>query len=150
MRIEKAKRGDSAILSDITYKGKTFWGYSPEQLERWKNELTISPDYIEKYETYKLVLSEQTIGYYSFLYIENETIKLDNIFLLPEYMGKGYGRMLMQDCIDRSKLSRTKKIILDAEPNAEKFYEKFGFETFNQFESGVKGRFLPQMALYLK
>ncbi|MFP9098347.1 GNAT family N-acetyltransferase [Flavobacterium sp. RHBU_24] len=149
MKIEKAQKEDSAIFTDITYKGKAFWGYSVEQLEQWKNELTISPEYIEKHETYKLLIGEKIIGYYSFWKVDDKTIKLDDIFLLPEYIGKGYGRILMLDCIDKSKLLFVKRIILDAEPNAEGFYKRFGFETYNSLESSIKGRLLPQMALYI-
>ena len=149
MKIEKAQIADSAILTDITYKGKAFWGYSPEQLEKWKNELTISPEYIEKHEAYKLLIGEEIVGYYSFLKMDDGTIKLDDIFLLPEYIGKGYGKILMLDCIEKSKLLFAKRIILDAEPNAEGFYQHFGFETYNRLESSIKGRLLPQMELYL-
>lgn len=149
MRIETAQKEDSVTLTDITYKGKAFWGYSAEQLERWKNELTISPEYIEKHETYKLLIEHETIGYYSFLKIDDDTIKLDNIFLLPEYIGKGYGRILMLDCIHKSKILQAKRIILDAEPNAEGFYKRLGFETYNRMESSIKRRLLPQMELYL-
>jgi GNAT superfamily N-acetyltransferase len=149
MKIEKAQTTDSAILTDITYKGKAFWGYSVEQMEHWKNELTISPEYIEKHETYKLLIGEEIIGYYSFWKMDDNTLKLDDIFLLPEYIGKGYGTILMLDCIDKSKLLQAKRIILDAEPNAEGFYKRLGFETYNRLESSIKGRLLPQMELGL-
>ena len=149
MKIEKAQTEDSAILTDITHKGKAFWGYSPEQLERWKNELTITPEYIEKHETFKLSVDKDIIGYYSFWQLDHETIKLDDIFLLPEHIGKGYGTVLMLDCIDRSKLLNAKRIILDSDPNAEGFYKRSGFETYNRLVSSIKGRLLPQMELCL-
>lgn len=64
-------------------------------------------------------------------------------------MRKGYGKMLMNDCINKTKKKKTAKIILEADPNAEKFYEGFGFLKINQIETSIKNRFLPVMELKL-
>ena len=66
--------------------------------------------------------------------------------MLPEYIGKGFGNYLMLDFLNRIKENRdVKKILLDADPNAEKFYQKFGFTTIGQLETSIKNRFLPIM-----
>jgi GNAT superfamily N-acetyltransferase len=52
--------------------------------------------------------------------IDPDKIKLDNIFILPDFIGKGFGRILMEDAIKRIKGMKYNKIILDSEPNAEK------------------------------
>ena len=57
-----------------------------------------------------------------------------HLWLLPEYIGKGYGKKLLR-----------KVIILTADPNAESFYQKQGFRTYSRVESYPKGRFLPMM-----
>ena len=150
MIIEKSEKQDHKILSDITYQGKAFWGYEKEQLEKWRNDLTITEHYIENNETFKLVLDSKIIGYYSLLKLENETIKLDNLFLFPKFIGKGFGKILMLDCIKKAKENNIKKIILDSEPNAEHFYKNFGFKVYDKLETSIKNRFLPQMELNLK
>ena len=40
-----------------------------------------------------------------------------------------------------------KKVILDADPNAEKFYEKLGFLKIGQFETSIKNRLMPIMEM---
>jgi len=147
MIIEKAKTDDNLILSEISYQGKAFWGYEIEQLEKWKEDLTISKQYIEKNETYKLVEDGDIIGFFSLLKIGNEILKLDYLFIYPKFIGQGYGKTLLKHCIETAKEMKVKKIILDADPNAERFYENFGFKTYNQLESSIKNRFLPQMEL---
>ncbi len=149
MQIEKAQIDDHIILSKITYLGKAFWGYDKELLDKWKEDLTITPDYIIKNNVFKLISDGKIIGYYSFLKLENNILKLDFLFILPEYIGSGIGKLLMTDFIDKAKNLNIEKIILDADPNAEKFYSKFGFQTYNKLESSVKNRFLPQMQLIL-
>ncbi len=147
MKIEKAKTDDHLILSEIAYQGKAFWGYEAEQLEKWKEDLTISKQYIENNETYKLVVNGTIIGFFSLLNIENDILKLDHLFMYPKYIGQGYGQILLKQCIETAKDMKAKKIILDADPNAEKFYGRFGFKMYNQLESSIKNRFLPQMEL---
>lgn len=150
MKIEKSGKKDAIILSEITYQGKAFWGYEKEQLEKWKDDLTITQIYIENNDTFKLVLDEKIIGYYSVLKLADEIIKLDNLFLLPEFIGKGYGKSLIKHCIEKAKEMGAKKIILDSDPNAELFYEYFGFRVYGKLETAIENRFLPQMELTLE
>ena len=150
MNIEKANSNDHEILTEITKKSKAFWGYSEEQMTQWNDALTITKEYIQTNFAYKLTKENQVIGYYSYFNSEAAIIKLDNLFVLPEYIGKGFGNQLMQDFLNRIKENRDiKKIVLDADPNAEKFYQKFGFKTIGQLETSIKNRFLPIMELNL-
>ena len=149
LKIIKANPDDDKILTEITKKSKAHWGYSDEQMEKWSQDLMISKDYIKKSEVYKLSLNDKIIAYYSYFNVNENTVKLDNLFVVPEEMGKGYGKMLMNDCINKTKKEKTAKIILDADPNAEKFYEGFGFLKISQIETSIKNRFLPVMELKL-
>jgi N-acetylglutamate synthase-like GNAT family acetyltransferase len=150
MKVEKANKEDHQVLTEITKKSKAFWGYSEQQMILWNDALTISEDQIESQFIYKLAHENQIIGYYSYYFKTEKIIKLDNLFLLPEFIGKGIGNQLMTDFLNRIKeITTIKKVLLDADPNAEKFYQKFGFNTIGQLETSIKNRFLPQMELNL-
>ena len=149
MEIIKAEISDNETLTTITKKSKAYWGFSDEILKEWEHLLIISKDYIEKNKVYKLVQNSQIIGYYSYFSTDENTIKLDNIFILPEFIGKGFGKILMNDFLKKINQSGMNKITLDAEPNAEKFYKTFGFETIGQLESSIKDRYLPIMELQI-
>jgi N-acetylglutamate synthase-like GNAT family acetyltransferase len=150
MDILKAELTDNEILTSITKKSKAYWGFSEDILKEWEHLLTITKDYIEKNKVYKLVQNEQIIGYYSYFSTDENTIKLDNIFILPEFIGKGFGKILMNDFLKNIKQIGIIKVTLDAEPNAEKFYMTFGFETIGQLESSIKDRYLPIMELQIE
>ena len=150
MEIVKAEVADNEILTKITKKSKAYWGFSEDILKEWKHLLTISKDYIEKNKVFKLILNDQIIGYYSYYFIDGKIIKLDNIFILPEFIGKGFGKILMNDFFDKINQLDINKITLDAEPNAEIFYKTFGFETIGQLESSIKERYLPIMELRIE
>ena len=148
MKIERANIHDDEILSDITKKSKAFWGYSKEQILEWNDNLTISKNYIESNYAFKLLDENTVIGYYSYI-LEKSSVKLDNLFVLPEYIGKGFGKYLVNDFLTRMRNQKIKKIILDSDPNAEEFYLKIGFKKIGQFETSIKNRFMPIMEMNL-
>ena len=150
MTIEKANSQDHEILTKITKKSKAYWGYSDEQIATWSEFLTITSIYIETESVYKLTLKNKIAGYYSFLSEDEKTVKLDNLFVLPEYIGKGFGRLLMEHFLLQISKTNADKIILNSEPNAEQFYAKLGFVKTGQIETSIKDRFMPIMELELK
>lgn len=150
MNIELADKKDHEILTTITKSSKAYWGYSKEQIEIWSEQLTITESYIETNAVYKLVLDTATIGYYAYFHENEKSTRLDNLFVLPDYIGKGFGQILMDNFLNRMKSMGINTIILHSEPNAESFYARFGFVKVGAIETSIKNRFLPVMELILK
>jgi ribosomal protein S18 acetylase RimI-like enzyme len=147
MTIQKAIPSDHEILTQITKKSKAYWGYSNEQIEDWSPFLTVTEEYIETNSVFNLMLDNQIIGYYSFFHESENSIKLDNLFVLPDFIGKGFGKLLMNDFVVRLQDLSVQKVVLNSEPNAESFYIKFGFVKIGQIETSIKDRYLPIMEL---
>lgn len=138
------------ILTTITKKSKAYWGFSEDILKEWEHLLTITKDYIKNNLVFKLTQNNQILGYYSYYFIDESSVKLDNLFVLPKFIGKGWGKVLMNDFLNKVSRLKIEKIIIDAEPDAEFFYKNFGFETIGKLESLLKGRFLPIMELRIQ
>jgi ribosomal protein S18 acetylase RimI-like enzyme len=149
VNIQKAIQEDHIRLTEITKKSKAYWGYSEEQILKWNDNLTISKVYIEENDVFNLVDENKIIGYYSYLKEEHNQVKLDNLFILPEYIGKGFGKYLMNDFLQRMRNENCQKITLNSEPNAEQFYQKLGFQKVGEFETSIKNRFMPIMEMNL-
>ena len=147
--IKKAEKADHKELTKLVKKSKAYWGYTPSQLEEWDNELTITPNYISSNAVFKYMIDECLIGCYSYLKLDNHIIELDYFFISSIYIGKGCGKLLMLDFLERIKKEKIKKIIVNSDPNAERFYSLFGFKTVKKIESSIKGRFLPKMEKYI-
>ena len=147
MTIQKAIPSDYEILTQITKKSKAYWGYSNEQIEDWSPFLTVTEEYIETNSVFNLMLDNQIIGYYSFFHESENSLKLDNLFVLPDFIGKGFGKLLMNDFLVRLQDLSVQKVVLNSEPNAESFYIKFGFVKIGQIETSIKDRYLPIMEL---
>ncbi|MCT3762661.1 GNAT family N-acetyltransferase [Elizabethkingia anophelis] len=146
MLIKKSEPKYHSELSEIAKKSKRFWGYSDEWMHLWDEDLTLTQEYIATNEVWHIENeSEDIIGFYSF-YRENEDfIRLDFLFIKPEYIGYGYGKLLINHFFSQAKLLAD-KIVLDADPYAEEFYQKFGFKTVENKPTKIEGRFLPVMS----
>lgn len=62
--------------------------------------------------------------------IENKVVELKRMFVLPEYQGKGYGKLLLKYVIDYAKEQQYKKIYLDTRKQfsvAQHLYRSNGF-----------------------
>jgi N-acetylglutamate synthase-like GNAT family acetyltransferase len=149
MTIQPANTNDHEILTNITKKSKAFWGYSEDLLLVWDDALTITQEYINTHPVYTFATDDKIVGYYSYILEDEHNIKLDNLFLLPQYIGKGLGSYLITDFLNRIQNQNYKRVYLNSEPYAEGFYKKHGFQTIGKLETAVKDRFMPVMELGL-
>lgn len=147
MKIERANNQDHTVLTEIMRKSKAVWGYEQKQLQQWEDELTVSQEYINQNPTFKLSIDKKVIGFYAYRN-QGQNIKLDSLFIDPKNIGKGFGKILLKHFLDNVQLTNTsKKVILDADPNAEKFYLKNNFKTIGLQKTSIKDRFMPIMVL---
>jgi ribosomal protein S18 acetylase RimI-like enzyme len=119
------------------------WNYPQEWLSHWLSDLRVSPGYIEEHAVYKMTLADEVIG---FMAIEEKTdwFEISHLWILPAHLGKGYGQKLLKEVV-RLVVRPGAMILVEADPHAESFYRRQGFETFDQKESYPIGRFLPVM-----
>lgn len=72
-----------------------------------------------------------------------------SIYLLPEYMGKGYGRLLLQAAVEELKKSGYREIflwVLEENHRARAFYEKNGFVQSDRYlEDTIGGKQLREI-----
>ena len=140
-----ANFSDAKILTDITFKSKAIWNYSEEQLEIWREDLTVSQKRIEEMLVFKFVQDDEIVGFYILNQPQKQTIELAFLFVLPKTMGIGIGKKLLSHSYEKAKELGCTAITLLADPNAENFYKSQGFYAISQKESTTPNRFLPVM-----
>ena len=150
MKINKAKSIDAYEITELTLRSKNYWNYGKEQIEAWREELTITPEYINKNQVFKIINENSLLGFYAYQPIDSKKVKLNYLFIEPKFIGQGLGKILMNDFLKRIEQNGFEKVTLDADPNAESFYQSFGFKVTGQLKSSIKDRFLPIMELNLK
>lgn len=149
MHIIPANISDAKALTELCIKSKNYWGYGKELIDSWREELTITEEYIQKNKVFKSVENELIIGFYAYSSESETTIKLDFLFIDPDHIRKGIGSSLFNHFLKEIKGKGVTSVVLDADPNAEKFYANLGFKVIGQLPSSIKNRFLPIMELKL-
>ena len=147
MEIKKAVIKDTQELTELTMRSKSYWGYSQQQMQAWEGDLTVSENEITHEEVYKLVHEEKIIGYYSFYKKNDAELKLERVFVDPQFIRCGLGKRLIIDFFKRVEKTKFERIIVDADPNAEKFYSRLGFKVVGKLESSIENRYLPIMEM---
>jgi ribosomal protein S18 acetylase RimI-like enzyme len=72
--------------------------------------------------------TKQTIGMGRIISDKTSDAYIQDLIILPEHRGKGYGRQLVKKLIDFCVTNKLHWIGLIAEPDQEEFYEKIGFK----------------------
>ena len=137
-----AQPTDAEELSEISLAAKSYWQYPDEWLTRWKEELTITPEYIEQHHVCTLQSIYQIVGFCA-LEQHPDHYEVSHLWLRPAFMMKGLGKRLLLHTL--SAVEPAAEVRVAADPHAELFYQKQGFVIYDQVESTPPGRWLPLM-----
>lgn len=138
-----ARREECESLTGLVMRSKGHWGYSEEFLEACRSDLTITPEYLERYPTVVLDAEGTVSGLYSFM-ADREPVELDLLYVDPSAIGKGYGQLLWRHLLQTAREQGHERFLIHSDPHAESFYRKMGAVRVGEVESSVfPGRKLP-------
>lgn len=132
MQVRKATIDDINALSELAYKSKAYWGYSKDFLDKCIDDLTVTVNDIESNPVYVMEIHHNMVGFFNF---ELSTEKLDALFIDPDFIGKGIGKLLWKNLLNIAKDLDMKQFTLDSDPNAEGFYLKMGAKKIGSIPS---------------
>ena len=151
--INKAHDSDFETLTEISFAAKRHWNYPENYFDIWKDELTITKEYINKNIVFKALLSDTILGFYSIVENENDFwtneifVKkgfwLEHIFIRPEFHKMGVGRLLINHAKIISKSKNISNLQIFVDPFAKGFYDKIGAEFLYESNSSISGRLIP-------
>ncbi len=148
--IRPAQPAEAEALSQIAFAAKGYWNYPQHWMELWRPQLTFTPEYVEQNESWVTEEGGIPIAFYT-LQEKDGNAWLDNLFVLPTYIGKGLGKQLFLHAVELARDRGYKFLQLEAEPNAIGFYEKMSMQRIgeHQYELDGQPRILPLMELLL-
>ena len=146
--IQRAKPIEADVLTQIAISAKRYWGYPEHWMKIWIPQLTFTPEYFAENESWVVVDGDRQIGFYT-LQDKDGIAWIENLWVLPEYIGKGIGRQLFFHALEFAREHKYKTLQLEADPNAIGFYEKMGMRKIGERRSEVDGqpRVLPIMEM---
>ena len=125
MKIVRAKAEDAATLTNIAFRAKSHWRYPEHWLETWRDALTVRAEFIDTQETYAAITAGRTVGFYA-LCTDGDRLRLEHLWVLPDAMRRGVGRLLFTHAIERAKALGFRALEIESDPNAEGFYRRLG------------------------
>lgn len=100
--------------------------YSTEYLDEFMRKLSFTPEILKVSKAEVLLKDATRVGFYSLYINEDGELELDNFFVGPQYLYKGYGKMLWDLCLAMARTYGKHSFILWSSKEAEEFYKKRG------------------------
>jgi len=150
--VRAARSAEANALSALALRSKAFWGYPPEFIEACRGELTYNSHQLEgkSFDFAVCQLSDHLVGFYGIEHCDDDLFELCALFVEPEFIGQGYGRLLMESAKQKARELGADCLTVQGDPNAGSFYTAAGgIFIGNRESSSIPGRFLPLFRIEL-
>lgn len=146
--IEKPKPEEADELTRIMFDSKRHWGYPEEWFKLWE-DMTITPEKIRTWDFYVGRIQNEIVFFYSIKPLSTlGHFELEDCFVAPQHIGKGYGKILFDDVIvklkDKTKNTHDRASLrIMSDPNAEGFYLQMGAIKIGEEPTKIPDRMFP-------
>jgi GNAT superfamily N-acetyltransferase len=149
MELRPGRPAEAAVLTGLALRSKAHWGYDEAFLEACRDELTLQPRDLTGGRS---LVAEEDGRVLGFTTVSGEPPggALAMMFVEPDTMGRGVGRLLFERTMDRARGLGFARLTIDADPHAEAFYTAMGAVPIGATPSGsIPGRVLPLLEITL-
>lgn len=140
--------GEGERLREIAIAAKGHWGYDLDRVRDWAAMGDFSTAGLRQKDFYVAAVEGRVVGWAAAIGRE-DVWWLDDLWIEPEWMGKGIGSRLFRHAAERGRRAGAVRMEWEAEPNALGFYEKMSGRYLRDSEPGVWGRVNAIMGLDL-
>ena len=150
--IRAVEPAEADAISAIAMQSKAYWGYSADFMAACEAELTYDAAMIESSAQTFIGAQAATalVGFYALAWRSSECCELEALFVMPEYIGKGAGRELLEHAKQQAVREGVPVMRIQGDPHAENFYRQAGARVVGMRESGsIAGRQLPLFEIAL-
>jgi GNAT superfamily N-acetyltransferase len=123
--LRKAQPDEAPLLSAIAMESKAHWGYTPGDMARWADELSIPAQDVDTGHLWVAETEEGIAGFYK-LRLDGTCAELEHLWIRPSLMHRGIGRRLLRHALLAAEAAGVNVLQVVADPNAAGFYEGEG------------------------
>lgn len=146
-QLRPARPEEAAALSAIAWEAKAALGYAEPLLQRWRAALRIDAATIRQQIVQVAVCDGSVAGFFC-LCFDAAAARLEHLWVRPAQQRRGIGLALLQEAVGVAATRGARSMRIDAEPRAEAFYGRAGFERVGVVAAPIPGepeRVRPQM-----
>ena len=125
VRVRHARKDESPQLTQLAHLAKRNWGYPPEWMDLWREDLTISPDYIERHDAFVAEIDGDIVGV-CVLEQHGDRGRLEHVWIHPMHQRQHIGSSLVRTALETAKKAHIKAVDVISDPFAEPFYLHLG------------------------
>ncbi len=145
MKIRKARIEERDQINAMIMRSKAHWGYDDAFMAACRDELSLSAERLLS-DDLRVLANDNAVAGTVELVMDGQEAHLYKLFVDPDVIGSGAGRILYEWALARAKSFNATAMLIDADPDASEFYEYMGAKTIGKTPSGsIPGRFLPLM-----
>lgn len=150
IQIRHAVPEDAGKLTEIAIAAKRHWNYPERWIQIWIPQLTFKPEDISSSEIFVAMVDGEMAGFYRLIKNPPRAV-LEDLWVAPNFMGRGIGKVLFEHAASICRSVNVTAMELDADPNAQGFYEKMRMHKIGEKKTEVDGqpRILPVMEIKL-
>lgn len=124
--VRAARAAEAEALTGLVMRSKAYWGYGPEVLAAWAEELRIRPGDVTARRLVVAEDSEGTVLGLASLDGAAPVASLGLLFVEPSAIGRGVGQLLYRDALRRAAELGVRRLLIDSDPHAAGFYRAMG------------------------
>src|SRR5215216_8210372 len=114
--IRRAAADEASVLTSMALDAKRYWGYPEHWIKHWESDLTISSDYVRDNHVYVAEENGEIQGFYA-LIVSGDKAELDHLWIRPAMIGKGIGKELFLDAMERAAKLNVNAVEVSSDPN---------------------------------
>ena len=136
--IRRAIPEEAPLLNSLPGRSALYWGYEPAFLDWEPQALLVTPEFIAGSPVYVLEEVGEIVGYYG-LDGEPPEMTLDKLFVAPDLIRTGRGKLLWQHAVATARTLGASALTFAADPNAAPFYQAMGAEWVEEVTTSRPG-----------
>lgn len=151
--IRRVEASESSQLTQLAHLAKSYWGYSPEFMLAFDEELTFHEEDLSDEKTLFRVgtFEGEICAFYALRFDLGNEVEMTALFVAPTMLGRGMGRRLFEHAVEQARQRGAHKMMIHSDPYAEKFYIKMGAVKIGDVPSrSVEDREIPLLEYVLK
>jgi GNAT superfamily N-acetyltransferase len=143
--IRPAHYDEDAALSALCMQSKAHWGYDDNFLKASEPSLAVSKERIADGRVLVAEdMDQRVLGIAAADPLKDGAFDLTLLFVEPDAIGKGVGGKLFAAIVELIAREGAKRLLIEADPNAEGFYKRLGARRIGDApSSAIPGRTLP-------